>query len=710
MSHSAAVYSCPMHPEIEQAEPGSCPKCGMDLERRASPETGSSKHEHGPSLEHNFWIALVFTLPVLLLDMLPMLGVPIDRVIAPKVSQWLQFALTTPVVFWAGWPFFQRGWRSIATWNLNMFTLISLGIGAAYIYSTCVLLFPSMVPQTFREGARPHIYFEAAAMITVLVLLGQVIEQRASKRTGEAIEELLSLAPPTAHLVRDDKEQEVPLEEVQPGDSLRVRPGERIPVDGQVLEGESHVDESMVTGEAADVEKRVGDDVIGGTVNRQGSFLMEAERVGNETVLAQIVDMVSEAQHSRAPVQRLADVVAAYFVSAVVLVALATFVVWYVWKPAEPALAFALINAVSVLIIACPCAFGLATPMSIMVGVGRGAKEGVLIKNAEVLQQLEKVDTIVVDKTGTLTEGRPRVTECITASGFSESDVKQMAASVENQSEHPLARAIVASASESDSSLEPVEGFESITGEGILGTVHGKPVVVGKWSLLQAKDVELADDLQSSAEQLQQQGSAVVFVAIDGRAAGAIAITDPIKDSAARVVHKFHELGLKVMMLTGDNEQTAQAVADELEIDDFEAGVKPKEKHDRIRSLRDQGRRVVMAGDGINDAPALAAADVGIAMATGTDVAIESAGVTLVRGDLVGILKALSLSRHTMRNIRQNLSFALVYNSVAVPIAAGVLYPFFGILLNPMIGAAAMSLSDVCIVGNALRLKAVELK
>jgi Cu+-exporting ATPase len=649
------------------------------------------------------------TVPVFLLAMLPMVGVPLDQWIGRTVNTWLQLILSTPVVLWAGWPFFVRGFRSIVTWNLNMFTLIAIGTGAAYLYSLFVVLFPGLLPDDLKVDGHIEVYFEAAAVIVTLVLLGQVLELRARRRTGSAIRELLSLAPPTARIVRDGDEQEVSLDEVHSGDILRVRPGEKVPVDGKLSEGKSSVDESMITGEPVPVQKQAGDEVIGGTVNQTGSFLMEAEKVGEETVLSQIVNMVADAQRSRAPIQRIADVVAGYFVPAVVIIAIVTFIVWAVVRPKEPALAWALVNAVAVLIIACPCALGLATPMSIMVGVGRGAKEGVLIKDAEVLESLEKVDTVVVDKTGTLTEGRPTLTECIAVESGSEDHLLRMAASLEQQSEHPLARAIVEGAKAKNVALTSADEFDSITGGGVRGTVDGTRVLIGKRSLLEDNGVSNLSVLDGSADELQQQGRTVMYVAAGGALAGIIAVFDAIKESTSEAVKSLHDLGLRIIMLTGDNEKTAKTVAEKLGIDEFEAGVRPEDKHERIKSLKASGRKVAMAGDGINDAPALAEADVGIAMGTGTDVAIESAGVTLVKGDLRGIVKAVNLSRRTMRNIRQNLFFAFVYNALGVPVAAGVLYPVFGLLLNPMIAAAAMSFSSVSVIGNALRLRTTRL-
>jgi Cu+-exporting ATPase len=699
-----------MHPEIEQVGPGSCPKCGMDLEPKTLQlDTGDDDPELR-GMTRRFWIAAALTLPVFLMSMLPMLGVPLDRWLGPTIEPWLQLALATPVVFWAGWPFFERGFRSLVTGHLNMFTLIAIGTGAAFLYSLVAVLFPALIPHQFRHDGGVPVYFEAAAVIITLVLLGQLLELRARHRTGAAIRELLSLAPPVARVVRQGEEREVPLDEVHQGDVLRVRPGEKIPVDGRLTEGGSSVEESMITGEPMPVEKRIGDAVIGGTLNQTGSFLMVADKVGKDTVLSRIIGMVADAQRSRAPIQKVADAVAGYFVPAVLAVAVVTFLVWAIAAPEQPPLAWALVNAVAVLIIACPCALGLATPMSIMVGIGRGAREGVLVKNAEVLERLEKVDTVVVDKTGTLTAGRPALTECLPVAGMTETELLRHAASVERQSEHPLARAIVAGAAARNIPAPAVADFDSVTGGGARGSVEGREVLVGKRAWLAEEQVADLAALDERSAALQQQGRTVMHVAIDKRLAGLIAVSDPIKASTPEAVRSLHDLGLRIIMLTGDSEQTARTVAAGLGIDEFRAGVKPEGKHDLVRALQAEGRTVAMAGDGINDAPALAAADVGIAMGTGSDAAIESAGVTLVKGDLRGIVKAIDLSRHTMRNIRQNLFFALVYNALGVPIAAGVLYPLSShLLLNPMIAAAAMSLSSVSVVANALRLRTMKM-
>ncbi|MFM9013764.1 MAG: heavy metal translocating P-type ATPase [Gemmatimonadota bacterium] len=705
-----AIYTCPMHPEIEQIGPGACPKCGMDLEPKAVQLDAVDGHPELRALTRRFWIAAAITLPVFLASMLPTLGVPIDRWLGATAHAWLQLVLATPVVLWAGWPFFQRGFRSLVTGHLNMFTLIAIGTGAAYLASVVGVLFPASIPHQLRHAGSVPIYFEAAAVIITLVLLGQLLEVRARHRTGAAIRELVSLSPPVARVVRDGEEREVPLEEVRRGDMLRVRPGDTIPVDGRVTEGASAVVESMITGEPMPVEKRDGDVVIGGTRNQTGSFVMVAEKVGAETMLSRIIGMVADAQRSRAPIQKVADAVAGYFVPAVLATAGITFVVWAVAAPEQPPLAWALVNAVSVLIIACPCALGLATPMSIMVGIGRGAREGVLVKNAEVLERLGKVDTVVVDKTGTLTAGSPTVTECIPAVPGGQDDVLRLAASVELQSEHPLARAIVAAAAARGIAVPAVTGFDSETGGGARGVADGQEVLVGRRGWLVEEQVAEVADLDDAAESLERQGRTVMRVAGGGRLIGLIAVSDPIKPSTPRAVRVLHDLGLRIIMLTGDGEQMARTVAAGLGIDEFRAGMRPEDKQTVIRNLQAEGRTVAMAGDGINDAPALAAADVGIAMGTGSDAAIESAGVTLVKGDLLGIGKAIDLGRHTMRNIRQNLFFALVYNALGVPIAAGVLYPLSShLLLNPMIAAAAMSLSSVSVVANALRLRSVKL-
>jgi P-type Cu+ transporter len=708
-SHApGAVYTCPMHPEIERDTPGACPICGMALEPKTISAATREDDSELNDLTRRLWIGAALTLPVFLLAMSHLLP-NAPGWMSGDVSRWTQFALATPVVLWAGWPFFVRGWRSLLSRHLNMFTLIAIGVGVAWLYSCVALFFPGLFPPALGHHEKPGLYFEAAAMITVLVLVGQVLELRARRRTGNAIRSLLDLTPPAARLVRNGEEQEVALAQVKTGDRLRVRPGEKIPVDGTLLEGRTTVDESMITGEALPVEKSAGDNVTGGTLNNTGSFVMEAKRVGDETVLAQIVRMVSEAQRSRAPIQRLADQVSGYFVPAVLFAAALTFVAW-IWLGPEPRLAHAIVNSVAVLIIACPCALGLATPMSVMVGVGRGAQAGVLVKNAGALEVMEKVTVLVVDKTGTLTEGKPRVTKVIAAEGETEEALLAAAASAEQQSEHPLAAAIVAAAHERKLVLGQVEDFSSTTGGGIIVTQGGTRILVGQPAFLRANGVAGLEALEAQARELQAQGQTVIFVAMQNRAAGLIAVSDPIKQSTLAALQELRRLGLKVIMLTGDNERTAQAVAKKLGLDQVEAGVAPKDKHERVEALRRDGSVVAMAGDGINDAPALAAADVGIAMGTGTDVAMESAGITLVKGDLHGIVQAIHLSRAVMRNIRQNLFFAFIYNALGIPIAAGLFYPFFGLLLSPVIAGAAMSLSSVSVIANALRLQRVRLE
>jgi Cu+-exporting ATPase len=697
-----------MHPEIKQQGPGSCPKCGMALEPLVAAAEG--KNEELIDMSRRFWICVALALPVFFLAMIADMahsGMP--AWLSMRVVQWIEFALATPVVLWGGRPFFIRAWQSIRTWNLNMFTLIGLGVSVAWLYSVAALLLPGLFPPAMRTGhGLVHVYFEAAAVITTLVLLGQVLELRARSRTNAAIQMLLGLAPNTTRIVRSDgTEEDIPLEHVQPGDTLRVRPGEKVPVDGTVIEGESNVDESMVTGEPVPAAKSAGASLIGATVNGTGSLLMRAEKVGSDTLLAKIISMVAEAQRTRAPIQKLADVVAGYFVPAVVGVAAASFAAWWFWGP-EPRLAHAVVNAVAVLIIACPCALGLATPIAIMVGMGRGAMAGVLIKNAEALEIMEKVDTLVVDKTGTLTEGRPKLATVRAEEGFSEDEVLGVAACLERASEHPLAEAIVHGAEERGIRIEKPSNFQSVTGKGVTGMVEGDRVAVGSMKLLEDLGVG-AGDLARQAEIEQAEGRTVILVAVNGTPAGLIGVADPVKDSTPEAIRDLHAEGLRIVMLTGDSRATAEAVAGRLKIDEVHAGVLPGQKADVVKRLQAEGRVVAMAGDGINDAPALAQAHVGIAMGTGTDVAMESAGVTLVKGDLRGIVRARRLSRATMRNIRQNLFFAFIYNSAGVPIAAGVLYPFFGLLLSPMIAAAAMSFSSVSVIGNSLRLRRVKL-
>ncbi len=701
------IYTCPMHPEIRQVGPGSCPICGMALEPVfATAETGPS-HEL-VDMTRRFWIGLVLSLPVVALEMGGHLT-GLTHTIGQQTSNWIQMLFATPVVLWAGWPFFVRGGQSLKNRSLNMFTLIAMGTGVAWVYSMVATLVPDIFPAAFRgHDGSVAVYFEAAAVITVLVLLGQVLELRARETTSGAIRALLDLAPKTARkILPDGAEQEVQLDTVQVGDRLRVRPGEKVPVDGAVLEGRSSVDESMVTGESMPVTKEVGAKVIGGTMNQSGGLVIEAQKVGRDTMLSQIVQLVAEAQRSRAPIQRLADQVSGYFVPAVIGVAALAFMAWAIWGP-EPQFSYGLVAAVAVLIIACPCALGLATPMSIMVGVGRGAGAGVLIKNAEALEHMEKVDTLVVDKTGTLTEGRPAVTAIVPAQGFSEAEVLRLSASAERPSEHPLAIAIVEAAEKRGIATAPVSEFDSPTGKGALGTVEGKRVVLGSAKFLAEHGIDVAP-LAEQADKLREDGATAIFAGIDGKVAGAIAIADPVKATTPEALAGLKAEGICVVMLTGDNWTTARAVARQLGIDEVEAEVLPEQKSAVVEKFKREGRVVAMAGDGVNDAPALAAADVGIAMGTGTDVAMESAGVTLLKGDLTGIVRAHRLSRATMRNIRQNLFFAFIYNALGVPVAAGVLYPVFGILLSPIIAAAAMALSSVSVIGNAIRLRAVRL-
>jgi Cu+-exporting ATPase len=696
-------WTCPMHPEIIRAEPGTCPICGMALEPRVV--TIPEENPELAEMTRRFRISLLLTAPILafmISDFLP--GQPLHHVIPAGVLNWVELAFASPVVLWGGWPFFERGWASVLNRHLNMFTLIALGVGAAYSYSVCATIAPGLFPQSFRMNGQVAVYFEPAAVIVVLVLLGQVLELRARSRTSAAIRNLLGLAPKTARRIDEDgTERDIPLENVRVGDRLRVRPGERLPVDGTVLEGSTTVDESMMTGEPIPVEKTRDAKVTGGTVNGTGTVVMEAQRVGRDTLLAQIVRMVSEAQRSRAPIQRLADTVSAWFVPAVIVVAVVTFIVWANFGP-EPRLAHALVNAVAVLIIACPCALGLATPMSIMVGTGRGAELGVLLRNAEALEVLEHVTTLVVDKTGTLTEGRPKLITVEPRSGMDASTLVRLAASVENVSEHPLAAAIVAGAREWNAAISGVAAFEALTGKGVKGVVDGRTVAIGNVHLLEASGLD-PGTLPVRADELRRGGQTVMFVLVDGAPAGLIGVADPIKATTAEAIEALHREGITIVMLTGDNSLTAEAVAKVVGIDRIEADVLPDQKAAVVKRLQDRGERVAMAGDGINDAPALAQADVGIAMGTGTDVAMESAGVTLVKGDLRGIVRARRLSRATMKNIRQNLFFAFVYNVLGVPIAAGVLFPFFGLLLSPMIASAAMTFSSVSVIGNALRLR-----
>jgi Cu+-exporting ATPase len=701
------IYTCPMHPQIRQIGPGSCPICGMALE----PEIAGTEVGPNPELvdmTRRFWIGLVLSLPVVALEMGGHLT-NLHMLLGKNLSNWIQFVLATPVVLWAGWPFFVRGWQSLVTRNLNMFTLIAMGTGVAWLYSVVAVLMPNLFPAAFRdtEGA-VAVYFEAAAVITVLVLLGQVLELRAREATSGAIRALLDLAPKTARRVKDDgSDEEISLDTVQVGDRLRVRPGDKVPVDGVVLEGRSALDESMVTGESMPVTKEKDSRVIGGTINKSGSFVMRADKIGRDTLLSRIVQMVASAQRSRAPIQRLADQVSAWFVPTVIAIALIAFVAWATFGP-EPRFAFGLVAAVSVLIIACPCALGLATPMSIMVGVGRGAQAGVLIKNAEALERMEKIDTLVIDKTGTLTEGKPKVVAVKPAPGFDETKVLQLAASVERGSEHPLAEAIVAAAAERNLALSPVRDFDSPVGKGVIGMIEDKRLALGNARFLGELNIDTSA-LSAEAERLRGDGATAIFLAVNGKPAGVIAIADPVKATTPDALRALAAEGIRVVMLTGDNRTTAQAVARLLGIAEVEAEVLPDQKSAIVEKLHREGRAVAMAGDGVNDAPALAAAEVGIAMGTGADVAIESAGITLLKGDLTGIVKARALSAAVMRNIRQNLFFAFIYNALGVPVAAGVLYPIFGVLLSPIIAAAAMALSSVSVVGNALRLRRVRL-
>jgi Cu+-exporting ATPase len=701
-------WTCPMHPEVVRDAPGSCPLCGMALE----PKTVSAEEEENPELvdmTRRFRVCAALSIPLVIVAMRGIFpGHVIEGVVSPGVLKWAELLFATPVVLWGGKPFFVRGWQSIINRSPNMFTLIGLGTGVAYAYSIVASLFPHIFPQSFRgETGEVGTYFEAAAVIVTLVLMGQVLELRARSRTGAAIKALLGLSPKIARRIVNGTEEDIPLEQVKPGDLLRVRPGEKIPVDGAVVEGTSSVDESMVTGEPIPVEKQKGDRVIGATLNGTGTMVMKAEKVGADTLLARIVGMVAEAQRSRAPVQKLVDVVAVYFVQIVVVVAVLTFIVW-AWAGPEPRMATALINAVAVLIIACPCALGLATPMSIMVAVGKGATEGVLFKNAEAIEVLKKVDTLVVDKTGTLTVGKPRVTEVIAAEGFDENKIIYFASSIERGSEHPLAAAVVSQAAEKGISSAGVESFESLTGRGVVGRVDGQSVALGNRRLLNELKIDAAG-LASKAEDMRKEGATVMFIAVDGKASGLLAVADPIKDTTPEAVRQLHADGLRIVMLTGDNRITAEAVSERLGLDEVIAEVMPDQKAEIVKRLQRDGRIVAMAGDGINDAPALAQAHVGIAMGTGTDIAVESAGVTLVKGDLRGIVRARLLSRATMRNIKQNLFFAFIYNSIGIPVAAGVLYPFFGILLSPIIAAVAMSFSSVSVVANALRLRRARL-
>ncbi len=702
------IYTCPMHPEIEQDHPADCPKCGMVLEPKNVMKEDNLEQKEIKKLGCKFWIGLILGLPVVFLALEEMIPVLKLGFISYKVSVWLQLILSTPAIFWSGGFFYTKAWESIINRSLNMFTLIAMGVGAAYSYSVIAVLFPQIFPESLKMEGRLNLYFEAAVVITVLVILGQYLEAKARAQTGQAIKALLGLAAKNAHRIKDGKEEEVPIEEIQKGDLLRVRPGEKIPLDGVITEGRSTIDESMISGEPIPVEKKEGDKVIGATVNQTGTFVMRTEKIGSETLLSQIVHMVAEAQRSRAPIQGLADKVAGYFVPAVILIAVVTFIIWANWGP-EPRLAHALINAIAVLIIACPCALGLATPMSIMVGVGRGAQSGILIKNAEAIEKAEKITHVLTDKTGTLTEGKPRVTAVVPAQGMKEKELLIIAGSLERSSEHPLARAVIDYAKEENIQLNNVTDFESVTGGGVKGRLNGKLTYLGKQKFIEEMAESLPEVLKNKSVELQEKAQTVVWVASEKQAIGILGISDPIKKTTSQAIEALHKKGCKVIMLTGDNKKTAQAIAKELNIDDVHAELEPQDKQKIVKEFKQQGALVMMAGDGINDAPALAEAEVGVAMGTGTDVAIESAGMTLVKGDLNGIVKALTLSQSVMHNIRQNLFFAFIYNSLGVPIAAGVLYPFFGILLSPIIAGAAMAFSSVSVVGNSLRLRRVKL-
>lgn len=707
---TGTVYTCPMHPQVRHPGPGSCPLCGMALEPEGI-ESGEADTSELDDMTRRFWIGLILALPLFMLEMgSHLFGGFIHQFIKPSISVWVQFALATPIVLWAGWPFFERGWNSVLRRSLNMFSLIALGTGSAYLYSVVAVLAPGLFPEGFR-GAHGEVavYFEAAGVIIVLVLLGQVLELRARAGTNAALRALLDLAPKQARRINaDGSEEDIDLSDVQAGDKLRVRPGEKVPVDGEVLEGRSSVDESMVTGESIPIEKAEGDKLIGGTLNGTGGLVMRADKVGADTMLSQIVHMVAEAQRSRAPIQGLADKVSGYFVPAVVFIAVLAFIAWSVFGP-SPAMSYALIAAVSVLIIACPCALGLATPISIMVGVGRGAQAGVLIKNAEALERFEKVDTLVVDKTGTLTEGKPKITAVLALVEIKEDDVLRLAAGLERGSEHPLAAAIVKAAEDKNLAIPQAQDFDSLTGKGVRGRIENRDVALGNAKLLDALGVTLDDAARKKADQRRKEGETVMHVAIDGNLAGLIGVADPIKESTPEALSELRNMGVHIVMVTGDNEATAKAVARKLNIDDVRADVLPQNKGDIVKEMQSQGRVVAMAGDGVNDAPALAQADVGVAMGTGTDVAIQSAGVTLVKGTLDGIVRARRLSHATMRNIRQNLFFAFIYNAAGVPVAAGVLYPFIGVLLSPIIAASAMSASSISVIINALRLRNAKL-
>jgi len=693
-------YTCPMHPEIVQKGPGDCPKCGMPLEALNPVE---QDHDNGEvkALSLKFWIGLSFSIPIIFLAFNEMSS---WYSINPSLSDWIQFVLATPVVLWAGFFLYKKAWQSIVNRSLNMFTLIALGIGAAYLYSSGAVLFPMLIPESLKFHGKASLYFESAAVITVLVILGQLLEAKARNQTGQAIKALLGLAAKNAHRVSNNQEQEVSIDEVQKGDLLRVKPGEKVPLDGIITDGKTSIDESMISGEPMPVEKKAGDRVIGATVNQTGTFVMKTEKIGSETLLSQIVHMVAEAQRSRAPIQKLADQVAGYFVPCVIGIAMITFIVWAVWGPV-PALAYALVNSLAVLIIACPCALGLATPMSIMVGIGQGAQMGILIKNAESIEKSEKITHLLIDKTGTLTEGKPKVTICIPNEGSNESQLLSVVGSLEQNSEHPLAKAIIDYAKEKNAKIEAVGDFESVTGGGIKASLKGQKVILGKQKFLEEQKIVIPENLRIKSMELQAKAQTVVWGAVDLKIIGILGISDPIKKTTPQAIDDLHKMGIKIVMLTGDNRKTAEVIAQELKMDECQAELEPRSKQEIVKKYKSQGAMVMMAGDGINDAPALAQADVGVAMGTGTDVAIESAGITLVKGDLNGIVKALKLSRAVMSNIRQNLFFAFIYNALGIPIAAGILYPVWGLLLNPMIAGAAMSVSSVSVIGNALRLR-----
>ncbi|GAA5044027.1 copper-translocating P-type ATPase [Marivirga lumbricoides] len=703
----ATEYTCPMHPEIIRDEPGSCPICGMDLEPvDVTKEDQEDEKEALKKLSRKFWIATIFTIPVLFLSMAQYVGIDISLFIDEKTNGWIQFILSTPVVFYSCWEFFKRGYRSIINKAPNMWTLISIGTGAAYIFSIIGLLFPELFPAQFKtDEGTVHLYFEVATVILTLVLLGQLMELRARGQTNSAIRELLNLVPPEATVIRDGQEQVIPLEEVLMEDIIKIKPGEKIPVDGEITSGKSSIDESMITGEPMPVEKAEGDFVIGGTINETGTFKMKALKVGSDTLLSQIIDMVNKASRTKAPIQNMADKVSGYFVPIVIVIAIISFTIWAVWGP-EPSLVYAFTSAVTVLIIACPCALGLATPMSIMVGTGKGAKQGVLVKDARAIEEMHKIDTLVIDKTGTITEGKPVLQQVKSINNtYSEDEILALVASLENNSEHPLAHAIVKGAEAKGIKPEPVDDFESITGKGIMGRINNKKVAIGNVKLLEQFSLKLKPKFVDNVKKRQMEGQTVMFVIIGNEVAGFISVADPIKESSATAIRNLQDQGLEVIMLTGDNKNTAKAVADKLGLDGFEADLLPENKYEKVKELQQQGKKVAMAGDGINDAPALAQADVGIAMGTGTDVAIESASLTLVKGELDGIVRARKLSTDVMRNIKQNLFFAFIYNTLGVPIAAGVLFPFFGLLLSPMLAAAAMSLSSVSVIVNSLRLR-----